>query len=153
MKKMLLAFLVLAVVLASGCSASKDDLQRAAASGASAEAQKQTEASLKADVERLKSAAPGASSPTPAPAPAPVPPSAPAVPASTTTSCGGTVSAGGSTSCAFAQNVASAYYYSSGGTTSVEAYSPVTGLMYVMQCVAGVPVVCRGGNAAVVYIR
>ena len=64
------------------------------------------------------------------------------------------MSAGGSTSCAFAQNVASAYYYySSGGTTSVEAYSPVTGLMYVMQCVAGVPVVCRGGNAAVVYIR
>ena len=64
------------------------------------------------------------------------------------------MSAGGSTSCAFAQNVASAYHYNSGGTTSVETYSPVTGLMYVMQCVAGVPVVCRGGgNAAVVYIR
>jgi hypothetical protein len=145
MRRMLLAVLLPAVLLASGCSASKDDLQRAAASGASAEAQKQTEASLRADVERLKSAAASPSS-----APAPVAP-APAQPAST--SCGGTVSAGGSTSCAFALSVASAYFRSGGGTTSVQAYSSVTGQTYVMQCESGVPVVCRGGNNAVVYIR
>ena len=67
--------------------------------------------------------------------------------------CGGTVSAGGSASCAFALNVASAYYYSGGGTTSVQAYSPVTNQTYVMRCESGVPVVCRGGINAVVYIR
>jgi len=67
--------------------------------------------------------------------------------------CGGTVSAGGSASCAFALNVASAYYYSGGGTTSVQAYSPVTNQTYVIRCESGVPVVCRGGINAVVYIR
>lgn len=146
-RKTLPAVLMAGVVLLSGCSPSNADLQRAAAVGASAEAQKQTEASLRADVERLKSAAASASS-----TPAAVNATTPAA-QTAPTSCGGTVSASGSTSCVFALNVASAYYRSDGGTTDVQAYSPVTGQVYVMHCEAGVPVVCRGGNAAVVYIR
>lgn len=69
------------------------------------------------------------------------------------TPCGGVVSAGPTTSCAFAINVANSYLRSGGGYTMVDAYSPVTGQWYTMTCTPGVPTVCRGGTAAVVYIR
>lgn len=69
------------------------------------------------------------------------------------TPCGGVVSAGPTTSCAFAINVANSYLRSGGGHTTVDTYSPVTGQWYMMTCTPGVPTVCRGGKAAVVYIR
>ena len=68
-------------------------------------------------------------------------------------SCGGGVSAGANTSCAFALNVASAYFQADGGDPTVSVYSPVTQRTYTMSCTGGAPTVCRGGNNAVVYIR
>jgi hypothetical protein len=69
------------------------------------------------------------------------------------TRCSDRVSAGANTSCAFALTVESAFYNWGGGNRALEVYSPVTGLWYTMHCQAGVPTVCRGGNNAVVYIR
>jgi len=69
------------------------------------------------------------------------------------TSCNGNVSVGGNTTCAFAVNVESSYYQSGGGYSTFWVYSPVTGLYYTMTCTPGVPTVCRGGHNAVVYIR
>jgi septal ring factor EnvC (AmiA/AmiB activator) len=69
------------------------------------------------------------------------------------TSCGGNLSAGPSTTCAFASNVENNYYADGGGNSRFDVYSPVTGLYYTMTCIPGVPTVCRGGNNAVVYIR
>jgi len=69
------------------------------------------------------------------------------------TDCGGGVAAGNSaTSCPFARNVADDYR-ASGGASVVEVYSPVTGSTYVMSCSGAGPVVCSGGNGAVVRIR
>lgn len=68
-----------------------------------------------------------------------------------TSSCGSGVGAGPNTSCAFAQNVANAYY-DSGGQTSLDVYSPTTGQTYTMTCTPGSPTVCRGGNDASVYV-
>jgi hypothetical protein len=56
------------------------------------------------------------------------------------------------TSCPFARNVRSTYE-SSGGASSIDVYSPVTGQTYRMSCSGGIPVVCTGGNGAAVYIR
>ena len=78
-------------------------------------------------------------------------PAQPAQPAGT--SCGSNVSAGANTTCVFALNVAAEYLTQGGGTRTVDVYSPVTNQYYSMNCVAGVPTVCRGGNNAVVYIR
>lgn len=156
-----------ALALAAGCGGggiSEADLKRsnesavaAAAGEASASAAQASrdavQASLQAEVEKLKSAA---ASPPPPPAPAPDPVTAapaPAAPKASTTSCGDNVSAGGSTSCAFALNVAYEWRYYGNGTSTVTAYSPVTQEYIDMRCVAGVPVVCKGGRAAVVYIR
>jgi serine/threonine protein kinase len=72
-------------------------------------------------------------------------------PAGGTSSCGGDLSVGPDTSCPFAQNVESAYDQSSGGTTDVAAYSPVTGVTYTMHCTGGTPHVCTGGHNATVY--
>lgn len=72
---------------------------------------------------------------------------------SSKTSCGGNLYAGGNTTCPFAQNVERAWYSAGGGSVVVEAYSPVTGRYYTMQCTAGIPTTCRGGNNAIVYIR
>jgi hypothetical protein len=70
---------------------------------------------------------------------------APAAPA--LTNCGGDVYAGADTSCPFALNVAADYT----GLGPDYAYSPVTGLDYTMNCVAGVEtVVCTGGDNAYV---
>jgi hypothetical protein len=66
------------------------------------------------------------------------------------TDCGEGVSAGPNTSCEFALNVA-ASYYQSGGASSIDVYSPVTGRTYRMSCTAGSPHTCTGGNDASVY--
>ena len=99
---------------------------------------------------------------TPAPAktvivqPAPVKtvyvaPAAPAAPA--LTDCGGYLYVNTDTSCSFAQNVEADYT----GLGPDYASSPVTGLSYTMNCVAGYgnlnggdSVVCAGGNNALV---
>lgn len=74
-------------------------------------------------------------------------------PPSSASDCGGGVSAGSVTSCAFALNVANAYFGAGGGSQTVSVYSPVTNKTYSMSCTGGAPTVCRGGNSAVVYIR
>jgi hypothetical protein len=77
----------------------------------------------------------------------PVAPQPPVVqPRSSVTYCGGQVSAGADTSCPFAQNVAADYT----GTGLDEAYSPVTGETYDMNCSGSDPVVCTGGDNAFV---
>lgn len=58
------------------------------------------------------------------------------------------------TSCEFAESVWSQYVSSGalGGSTTVRAYSPVTGRSYTMSCSGGAVVTCTGGNNAVVHI-
>jgi hypothetical protein len=69
-----------------------------------------------------------------------------------TTSCGGELSVGPSTTCPFAENVRAAYEEELGaGSGIVYAYSPATNKLYEMQCTAGTPHVCTGGNSASVY--
>jgi len=79
------------------------------------------------------------------------PPSGSSTPPGATASCGSGVGAGPNTSCAFAMNVASAYY-DSGGQTTLDVYSPTTGETYTMTCTPGSPTICRGGNDASVYV-
>ena len=76
-------------------------------------------------------------------APAPAAPSANA-------SCGNSVSVGPNTSCPFAHEVRAAYEQS-GGASTIQAYSSVTGVTYTMSCTAGSPHACTGGNDASVY--
>jgi hypothetical protein len=58
------------------------------------------------------------------------------------------------TSCEFAEVVRSAYINQQGrgGTVVMNAYSPVTRLMYRMTCSGSHVVTCEGGNDAVVYL-
>ena len=78
---------------------------------------------------------------------------APAAPAAGLLYCGspadqGGISVNSHTSCPFAQNVEAAWE-SSGGASSVTAYSPVTGLTYTLACTAsgtGYEVCSSGGN-------
>lgn len=63
------------------------------------------------------------------------------------TDCGQGIVAGPNTSCAFAINVAGDFN-SSGQPSQVTTYSPTTGQTYTMNCTAGQPNVCRGGNNA-----
>jgi hypothetical protein len=66
-------------------------------------------------------------------------------------SCGGSgLSANQNTSCPFAEEVRAAYQRG-GGSSSVEAFSPVTGQTYTMNCSTGSPHVCTGANNATVY--
>lgn len=69
-----------------------------------------------------------------------------------TSDCGDGVSVNSVTSCPFGRAVKDAFE-SSGGASTVDAYSPVTGRVYTMSCSSGIPTVCRGGNNAVVVIR
>lgn len=86
-------------------------------------------------------------------APATSAPAAPAAPAAGLSYCGspadqGGISVNSHTSCPFAENVESAWE-SSGGASSVTAYSPVTGLTYTLSCTAsgtGYEVCSSGGN-------
>ena len=157
-------------ILLAGCSqgASQAQVTQAQQSAAQAQAQKDTQASLSAQVQQLKDqaakdAAAKAAAAQSAAAQAAALKAAQAAAAKTAaqaapaqpqmTACDGNVSAAANTSCAFALNVESAYYASGGGYSTVNVYSPVTGLYYGMTCTPGVPTVCRGGNSAVVYIR
>ena len=74
-------------------------------------------------------------------------PAAPAAPAGLT-ACGGGVFAGSGTSCSFALNVAANYT----GLGPDYATSPVTGLSYTMNCSDSNPIICTGGNNALVQI-
>lgn len=83
---------------------------------------------------------------------------APGWPTGVTQVCSDDLATGPNTSCPFAQNVAEKLLgiYSDGNlpdgqTFQVQAYSPVTGDMYSMSCVAGPIVKCTGGNNASVY--
>ena len=73
-------------------------------------------------------------------------------PTSGRTSCGDGIAVGPNTTCSFARNVRDAYR-ESGGSSTIEVYSPVTGETYTMSCTAGVTTVCSGGNNATVYFR
>ena len=148
-----------ASLLLAGCtSTSQSQLDKAKAAGASEEAAKQSASAqqdaqqkLAAEVQKLKEQlAAKTASATPSTA-SPAQPAQPAEPAGT--SCGGNVSAGANTTCPFALNVAYEYLNQGGGTRTIDVLSPVTGQYYTMNCVSGVPSVCRGGNNAVVYIR
>jgi hypothetical protein len=66
------------------------------------------------------------------------------------TSCGGGLAVGPDTTCVFAEAVQAAYR-SSGGSSTVEAYSPVTNKDYEMTCVTTEVVTCTGGVGAAVY--
>lgn len=56
------------------------------------------------------------------------------------------------TSCEFARNVQANYYSEIGsGSGVVNSYSPKTGTHYDMDCTAGRPHVCTGGDEAEVY--
>ncbi|HTU14012.1 MAG TPA: hypothetical protein VMF31_02320 [Solirubrobacterales bacterium] len=79
-----------------------------------------------------------------------------AAPATTATSsyteCSFGVKAGPNTSCAFAMNV-SGEYGSNPGAGTIQAFSPVTGMDYTMQCgPSGGGTICSGGNGASVFI-
>jgi hypothetical protein len=143
-----------ACLLLSGCSrTSQSDLEKAKAAGASEEAAKQKQASVEADIQKLKedlAKAKAQATSSPAQTQAPVVPRAQTAQGA---SCGGNISVGPNTSCAFAFNVVSALYDAGGGSKTLSVYSPTTGKYYTMTCVAGVPTVCRGGNNAIVYIR
>jgi hypothetical protein len=149
-----------ASLLLSGCArTSQSDIDKAKAQGAAEEAAKQKQASVEADVQKLKedlakaqASASASSAATQKAAPQTAAPPAPA-PAAKVTSCGGNLSVGANTSCSFAVNVEAAFYAAGGGTSTIEVYSPVTAKYYTMRCMAGIPSVCRGGNNAVVYIR
>lgn len=122
------------------------------------EARNRVEISLGDSPSDETTAPPQAAAPAPAPAPAPRPRPVPADPVVPTyaTQCTSGVAVGNSkTSCAFAVNVLNAYWAQPrrSGTVSVHAYSPVTGLSYLMTCtVSGGLVTCTGGNNAVVYL-
>jgi serine/threonine-protein kinase len=75
-------------------------------------------------------------------------PAAAPAPAPVLTDCGGGVYAGADTSCPFALNVAANYT----GTGPDYAYSPVTGLSYTMNCSDSNPIICTGGDNALVQI-
>lgn len=66
--------------------------------------------------------------------------------------CGEGVSVNSATSCPFGRAVRDEYE-SSGGASTIEVYSTVTKQSYTMTCSGAAPVVCRGGNNAIVTIR
>lgn len=79
--------------------------------------------------------------------------SPPSPPPSAGTSCGNGVSVGPNTTCGFAFNVQEAYYNRGGGTVTIQAASPTTGMIYTMTCTAGAPTLCKGGDNASVFIQ
>ncbi|ORW29571.1 hypothetical protein AWB91_23070 [Mycobacterium paraense] len=56
------------------------------------------------------------------------------------------------TTCQFSKNVRDAFEQSGFRTGTVEAFSPVTGLWYDMDCAGTYPVACTGGKNALVYV-
>ena len=79
--------------------------------------------------------------PGPDPQPTPVPDSG--------RDCGGVTAVTSVTTCGFAQSTKRAYE-SSGGSSTIDPYSPTLGRNVRMNCTSGSPHVCRGGNNAVV---
>lgn len=68
--------------------------------------------------------------------------------------CNADVGAGSNTSCPFAQNVAAAVWAAGpANPLQVHAHSPATGRDYVMSCIRGPWIVCKGGTNAVVYVK
>lgn len=171
------AVLVVGTIALTGCTGGGSDaaVAQARQDGAQAQAQKDaakaqqdTQASLAAEVQRLKdeaaqaaqakvvadkAAADKAAAQAAAQAAAASQAAAAKTVAEAQTSCGGTVSAGANTTCAFALNVASSCLYNGGGSATFEVWSPITSRYYTMSCTPGVTTVCRGGVNAVVYIR
>lgn len=58
------------------------------------------------------------------------------------------------TSCGFARAVRAAYDQAApnGGAVTVRAVSPTTGKKYAMTCTDTLPILCTGGNGAIVYL-
>lgn len=77
---------------------------------------------------------------------------APSAAPSRSGSCGDGISVNSVTSCTFAANVRDAYR-SSGGSSVIEVFSPVTQTNYTMSCSGSGPTTCSGGNGAVVTFR
>jgi hypothetical protein len=155
------AVLAIAVsLLLSGCGGASDaDLAKAKAAGASEQAAQQKEktqrddqAKLVAEVKKLQNDAAAAKKQAATAAAAAATKAATAATQAQGTSCGNNLSVGTNTSCAFAQQVETSYY-SWGAGTNFTVWSPVTSQWYTMNCTAGLPIVCRGGNNALVYIR
>jgi hypothetical protein len=65
--------------------------------------------------------------------------------------CGNDIWADGTASCAFAGNVAQAYWDSGGAATLYDVYSPVTGLYYDLDCWGSDPVTCQTGRAIIFF--
>jgi hypothetical protein len=63
-----------------------------------------------------------------------------------TTSCGGDLSVGPNTSCGFAHTVEQAYDATTGGSQTVIAFSPATGVAYTINCTGDIPRICSGGT-------
>jgi len=152
---------------AAGCSSSSDDERLKAEELAAAKTEGRREARAEAKVaeaaaeaKRLrkeidglkKSGGSGGSKSGGASAPSPGVAAPAAPPSSGSSSCGDGLSVNANTSCPFAENVREEYR-SSGGASTISAFSPATGRVISMSCRGGVPTVCRGGNNAVVYIR
>lgn len=101
-------------------------------------------------------------SPAPTTAPGKTPTSAVSLPSGATacpeqagaTATLGTWTGSKRTSCAFALAVRDAYAAAtpSAGKATVRAKSPVTGKTYTMTCTGSQPVICKGGDDAVVYL-
>jgi serine/threonine-protein kinase len=147
---------VVAVILLGRSSTSAEAAKTQSASTSSSAASSQGASSAPAQA----STAPGTSTTTTT-VTAPARPSYPPV-AITGTACGisgsspySHAAAGNDhTSCPFAQAVRSAYLTSgaNGSDVTVEAYSKVTKLWYVMTCTGSQPVRCTGGNDALVWL-
>jgi len=141
-----LASLVLAALFFAACGSSgtsQDELDQARTEGAKEAKQ---EAKIEQIEHQLKSLKHGHGAPSRSNT------STSSVPASGGSSCGGGLSVGPNTTCAFAENVEYEYFAEIGsGTGTVEAYSPVTEKLYRMNCTAGEPHECTGGNNASVY--
>jgi len=151
----LLLLLSVLVGCGGGSDATQQQLEQARREGAAQQKIKDQQAQLKRDIRELKKQARGntsSSSPSSGESSGGGSSSGGSAPTSAA-SCGQGVSAGSATSCAFALNVARAYFEAGGGSPTLSVYSPVTNQTYTMRCSAGAPTVCRGGNNAVVYIR
>jgi hypothetical protein len=149
--------LVLTVLAVSACgesSPSQEELEQARAEGAEEALDEQQEREQRRKLRRLKRKQEKDDQEEQQP-PQTTTTTVPEAPStgipSTAVSCAEGVYAGPNTSCEFAFNVADAYY-SAGQPSTVEAYSPVTGLTYTMSCSGTSPTVCQGGNDASVYL-
>jgi len=156
-KGVLLILAILCVgAFAAGCGgdngASEQEIQQARQEGAK-EAKDQAkldqlEAQVNGLAKKNRQSARNTNKPT-----ATVSPVSPTTSSGAVSACTGGVGVGPNTSCEFAMNVAGEYG-SNPGASSIQAYSPVTGEYYTMNCgpSGGGGTVCTGGNGASVYV-